>query len=74
MTPEEARKAGTIIVPSEFEDNAPQGRKWPVVRFKPHRNSEPWPDILVPQMTVTVENANQEVQASRQQIPLILAW
>ncbi|BEJ16842.1 hypothetical protein CspHIS471_0602430 [Cutaneotrichosporon sp. HIS471] len=72
LTPDEARKAN-VIVPSEFED-IHRDRQWPVVRFKPHRRSEPWPDILVPQMTVTVENANQEVEASREQVPLILAW
>ncbi|GMK58364.1 hypothetical protein CspeluHIS016_0503960 [Cutaneotrichosporon spelunceum] len=72
MTPDAAREAH-VVVPEEF-DSVYDARKWPVVRFKPHRKGARWPDILVPPMTVSVEDANQQVEASRTQVPLILAW
>lgn len=73
MTVEEGIKAG-ILVPPDAAKAIPR-RKWPVVRFEPHRNSpQRYPEILVPQMTMTIENANQEVEAIREQVPMILAW
>lgn len=72
MTVEEGTTAGIMIPPDLRE--LPK-RRWPVVKFKSHRNSPlRYPEILVPLMTVTVENANQETEASRLQVPLILAW
>lgn len=73
MTVEEGLNAG-IFVPPDAAKAIPK-RKWPVVQFNPHRNSPHYyPEILVPQMTMTIENANQAVEAMREQVPMILAW
>lgn len=73
MTCEEGTAAG-IMIPPEFNWTLPE-RKYPVIKFNSHRNAPTrYPEILVPRMTVTAENANQEVEASREQVPLILAW
>ena len=48
------------------------GRKWPVVRF--HIADGSTRDLLCQQESWKIELPNGEVQASRSQIPLILAW
>lgn len=47
-------------------------RKWPLVRFSIADGT--WRDLLCEPETWKVELPNGEVQASRAQIPLILAW
>jgi ATP-dependent DNA helicase PIF1 len=54
--------------------NAPgdTGKRWPVVRFVISDGTSR--DLLCPQETWKIELPNGEIQASRSQIPLILAW
>ena len=55
-------------------ENAPANTriKWPVVRFVISDGTSR--DLLCPQETWKIELPNGEIQASRTQIPLILAW
>lgn len=49
--------------------------RWPLVQFKEHRSHSHLPRlVLVPEMTLTLDNADGDPEASRTQIPLILAW
>lgn len=48
---------------------------WPLVQFAEHRAHSNLPKlVMVPQMTLTVDNADGRLEASRTQVPLILAW
>ena len=53
--------------PNVEDDYVPPGI-WPVVEFKNGRK------MLLPEMEFTVDNAKGETEATRIQVPLILAW
>jgi ATP-dependent DNA helicase PIF1 len=53
-------------------DSGPPGRIWPLIRFKLADGSTR--DLLCQQEAWKIELPNGEIQAQRNQIPLILAW
>lgn len=58
--------------PEESDLNdLPVGMKLPVVVFQKHGSGSP---LLLPVMEFSVEDSKGRVEASRQQVPLILAW
>ncbi|KXT01540.1 hypothetical protein AC578_6337 [Pseudocercospora eumusae] len=73
---------GTIQSNRDIDESQPDARqmmqgvttsrRWPVVRFAVADGT--WRDLLCQPETWKVELPNGEVQASRAQIPLILAW
>lgn len=50
--------------------------KYPVIRFAPmaHCLQDPPPQMLIPALYIDVTNTQNKVEASRHQVPLILAW
>lgn len=58
--------------PRIMMDHITTSRKWPLVRFAIADGT--WRDLLCQPESWKVELPNGEVQASRSQIPLILAW
>lgn len=64
----EAERAKMRLAPGEYpETDIPPGR-WPVVEFK--RGSK----MLLPPMDFQLQNSAGDVEATRSQVPLILAW
>lgn len=63
----EAYKRGIFVPERGMRDDPGHDVAYPVVQFQ-HRR------VLIPQMTVTVNNAQGGVEAARCQIPLILCW
>lgn len=55
-----------------LQDNTTAFRKWPMVRFNVHDGTHR--DMLCQPESWKIELPNGEVQASRLQVPLILAW
>lgn len=78
MTVAEARKA-QVYIPSRGEAacaTSPPETKWPVVEFIRSRYATGvhYAKTLIPQMSVDVTNAQSTPEATRHQVPLILAW
>jgi hypothetical protein len=78
MTAAEAMKR-QIYIPGTVMSYLPSldpSVEWPVIEFvKAKYASGDHPALtLIPQMSVDVMNAQNKVEAARQQIPLILAW
>jgi hypothetical protein len=51
--------------------------KWPVVEFIPPRHADPanvYKKVVIPVMSVDMMNAQGTSEATRAQVPLILAW
>jgi ATP-dependent DNA helicase PIF1 len=70
---ERASRARKKLKPMGFKDGtASMARKWPLVSFMQPDGSER--HLLCQPETWKIELPNGEVQAQRQQVPLILAW
>jgi ATP-dependent DNA helicase PIF1 len=67
-----AAAAGEIPERPRMMEGITTSRKWPLVRFAIADGT--WRDLLCQPETWKVELPNGEVQASRAQVPLILAW
>ncbi|WVQ78705.1 hypothetical protein IAT38_000792 [Cryptococcus sp. DSM 104549] len=72
---DEVRKEG-IPIPSSVYYPAIQEFAWPVVEFVPSKyaKSQEKQLLYLPPLTVEFLNAKGEAQATRHQVPLILAW
>lgn len=77
MTVDQAHAAGVHIPgragsTSSLDPNIP----WPVVDFVPTSHTSDPQSIrnLIPEMTASVDNAYDKPEATRNQVPLILAW
>lgn len=68
LTERERARRGFAPLAQTRNDDVPLKRTWPVVLFP--NNAK----ILLPPMDFVVEDSNGEVEATRSQIPLILAW
>ena len=68
LSDKERRRRG--LAPDQMPDlcDIPPG-SWPIVEFYKEKVK-----MLLPAMEFTVENSNGEVEATRNQVPLILAW
>lgn len=78
MTIEQAR-AAHVYIPPKAEGSvaiSPSETMWPVVEFLKSRYATGihYPRTLVPQLSVDVINARGTAEATRHQVPLILAW
>ncbi|WWC65515.1 uncharacterized protein I303_108133 [Kwoniella dejecticola CBS 10117] len=76
MTISEALSANIHPVSGSFGSSPDPKVFWPVVEFVPSRfaTGRVAKRVLVPQMAVDVLNASGRPEATRHQIPLILAW
>lgn len=76
MTGSEATAQG-VDIPSKAKNIASVGNnKWPVVEFVPSKyfGLEQYQRTWMPRMQVDILNQDDTVRASRNQVPLILAW
>lgn len=76
LTRKEAEKADVPEPSLASWFNPPRNVKYPVVRFAPmvHCLVDPPPRMLIPRLSIEVTNSDNKIEATRQQIPLILAW
>lgn len=79
MTIAEAQQAGVYIRGSGIsmqQDMQQAEQKWPVIEFVPskHATGRHYPRTLISGMCVDVKNADGDPEATRHQVPLILAW
>lgn len=75
MTRDEARQEG-VSFPDSTDHITNEVEKWPVVEFIPSRHSSAtkYARTIIPQAYIDVYNANNQVEATRLQVPLILSW
>ena len=76
MTIPEAARNGVFPPPKATFWSPSQMVSWPVVKFIPakHASRLPPKQVLIPQMGVDCMNAMGTPEATRLQVPLILAW
>ena len=76
MTIPGAKQNGIHIPPQAMWFKLSEVVLWPVIEFVPAKYAAaPTPKkVLIPEMVVDCNNAQAEVEASRRQVPLILAW
>jgi ATP-dependent DNA helicase PIF1 len=76
MTISEARQASVYLPPrAGFYHHHPDS-VWPVVKFmySKHARGQQYDRAIIPGMSVDVMNADHKPEATRDQVPLILAW
>jgi ATP-dependent DNA helicase PIF1 len=78
MTLPQAAQKGNVYLPSRAAFGSPNPAvEWPIVEFIPPKHAGVKRDVsrvLIPQMCVDVMNANGTEEASRYQVPLIVAF
>jgi ATP-dependent DNA helicase PIF1 len=78
MTLPQAAQKGNVYLPARAAFGNPNPAvEWPIVEFVPPKHAGVKRDVsrvLIPQMCVDVMNANGTEEASRYQVPLIVAF
>ncbi|WWD16729.1 hypothetical protein CI109_101160 [Kwoniella shandongensis] len=76
MTIADAMAEGVSLPAAAFGGAPDPNTAWPVVEFTPskHASGKQSKRVIIPQMSVDVLNALGKPEATRHQVPLILAW
>jgi ATP-dependent DNA helicase PIF1 len=76
MTLADAKQEGIYLPPRAALYSHPPSSVWPIVKFaySKHAQGQQYDRAIVPGMSVDVMNAKHKPEATRDQVPLILAW
>lgn len=68
LSEREKRRRGYPVQEEGKDDEVPMNGSWPIVQFQDGSK------MLLPPMDFTIENGEGIIEATRTQVPLILAW